>query len=719
MKFKEECNNIELPIFNIATNEDIDNAVEWLNETLKRVAKTAKKPRNTQELNWDPKQDQWQRLINEGDHRAIWKAINWNGDLRNRSDDDSPNDEEFKRHFEKLLNPELQPNIEIDTTDCPRIPALDDPFGPEETRRAIQAVKKNRAYNGIAVGILQWTGPTLLDFITQMLSVIFTNAMHPSTWNYSQLVILFKSGIRNCCGNYRGICIMDTLAKVYDTLINRRLTEWISTSLDKAQAGGQKGRGCIEQILTVRLLIDYAKSKKVKLYLLFVDFKKAYDKIPRRKLMENLKRHGCGATMLAAIQNLYKDTKFILNSTTIDTNIGVKQGAPTSSLLFITYINDMIEQIKRDSEEDGYLGKMHSLLLMDDTVILATSRARCKQKMKSLMNFCEESGMELNESKTKFMVINGDDEDRSPLTVDGTKISHCSEYLYLGANFTSDGSMSSVMNKQVDKSMKHLHKFAMFTMKNRNMPFPLKHHVLNAALMAAILYASESWLTKDLSKMEKVYTTAYKYLLGVRQTTPIALVLVEVGATDLKSIVRLKQQTFMRKFRQISTGDEPLATALRICEEANTAMYRMLVDAENAPDPKHGLEQLKLCIRERARNATKFDTYLNMNPNLDVHPVYHDIKIPDRARLSFTRLRVSAHRLRIETGRWQRLPRDERTCSCDSRAIQDEQHVIALCPQTQHLRNAYGIEAPTLTELFRECDSVTLCYFINDCLEIY
>ncbi len=54
-----------------------------------------------------------------------------------------------------------------------------------------------------------------------------------------QIIKLFKSGNKMCCGNFRGISIMDTLAKVYDKLILYRLTLW--PSIDKCQAGAQKG----------------------------------------------------------------------------------------------------------------------------------------------------------------------------------------------------------------------------------------------------------------------------------------------------------------------------------------------------------------------------------------------------------------------------------------------------------------------------------------------
>ena len=94
--------------------------------------------------------------------------------------------------------------------------------------------------------------------------------------------------------------IMGTVAKVYDELLLNRLILWSST--DKCQAGAQKGRGCIEQIMTLRLLIDLAKHKKERLYVLFIDFSKAYDKVPRNKLVEYMKSIGCGREMLQVLK---------------------------------------------------------------------------------------------------------------------------------------------------------------------------------------------------------------------------------------------------------------------------------------------------------------------------------------------------------------------------------------------------------------------------------
>ena len=105
--------------------------------------------------------------------------------------------------------------------------------------------------------------------------------------------------------------------------------------------------------------------KKLKLYVLFIDYNKAYDRVPRHKLIKVLKSRGCGKIMLKAIHAMYSCTKNVLKAAVIDGTIGVRQGAPTSCLLFIIYIDVMVRMIKNAIATDGFLGALHVLLLME------------------------------------------------------------------------------------------------------------------------------------------------------------------------------------------------------------------------------------------------------------------------------------------------------------------------------------------------------------------
>ena len=346
-----------------------------LNESFKIISEGAKNSRlyatGNDTNSWEYSHPRWKRLVENNDSKTIWKAINWKGDI-NEKDTVKPADEHFKFHFENLLNIDQPDCSEIQFQNSPYIPVLDDPFTLPELDIAVKDLKTEKSYTGICPGIFVNLPLTWLIFFLTLFNVIFQNLSYPAQWTYSKLITLFKSGNRMDCGNYRGISIMDTLAKVYDKLLLNRLTLW--SDIDKSQAGAQKNRGCIEQIMTLRLLMDFAKFKKKKLYLLFIDFSKAYDKVPRNKLLEYMKSLGCGRTLLYAIKNMYKCTYNVLNSIKISTSSGVRQGAPTSCLLFIIYVDKMIKIIKEAVPLDGFLGSLHVLMLMDDTVVMTTSR---------------------------------------------------------------------------------------------------------------------------------------------------------------------------------------------------------------------------------------------------------------------------------------------------------------------------------------------------------
>jgi len=117
--------------------------------------------------------------------------------------------------------------------------------------------------------------------------------------------------------------------------------------------------------------------QKKKAIVLFIDFNKAYDRVPRYKLIEYMKSIGCGRTMLIALMNMNKNTYNVLNSIKISTSSGVRQGAPTSCLLFTKYVDKMVKMIKDSVQGDGFLGRLHFLMVMDDTVIMETSREKC------------------------------------------------------------------------------------------------------------------------------------------------------------------------------------------------------------------------------------------------------------------------------------------------------------------------------------------------------
>ena len=637
-----------------------------------------------------PRDNRWQYILNSNDDKLLWKAVDWNGGI-NQKTLQCPNDNDFKENLECLLNPEGVPELNVSDyqTDV-YIPVLDDPIDPNEVSYVIDKqlnANKSPGIDGLSPGLFKRLPLQWISTLTVILNNVFVNG-YPAKWAYSHLNMLFKKGDNMNCDNYRGISVINCIAKIYDYVLYNRLSKWFTPH--KEQAGAQPKRGCIEHILTLRLIINVCRKKRWKLFVTYVDFSKAYDRVPRSKLLYTMKRLGCGFIMLFAIAAMYKVTKSILGIAIVTAIIGVRQGSPTSRFLFNLFVDTLITMFKERCGSDGFLNWLHILMLMDDTVILATSRNKLLEKLGILYDYCDTHGMVVNADKTKCMVINGDDQDKTPICLRENVIRHCDQYVYLGSVFTSDGSTKSSIEQHVKEKEKHFHKLVMFLCTNREFPFCVKRKVVEAAFNAAILYSCESWIDASCQAVDKLYIGAIKYLLGIRKTTANDLCLVEIGMSPLAAVVKQRQYNLLHKLINDRTGDQqdPFMFALHIAKTFDPKLSRCIDNVLSNPD-HIGSAKRVLHQRIATSSRSKFVTYRTINPNFDVHSVYFSKDcsfLPEAYRISFSRIRLSSHNLRIETSRWSRIPRDRRLCPCGS--IQDEEHVLAHCQSTQHLRDA-------------------------------
>ena len=674
--------------FDILDN-DLGSSIESFCDIMYDIAKESKVDSVDNDNQYD---NRWKNILMSNDDKLLWKAIDWNGAM-NTNCTQRPSDDEFKVHLESLFNPdgisELDPEDYVSDI---YVPVLDDPIDPIEVSDVLQKqlnANKSAGADGLSPSLFKQFPVQWILALSVILNNVFVQG-YPAKWAYSRLSMLFKKGDFMNCNNYRGISVINCISKIYDYVLYNRLSKWFTPH--REQAGAQPKRGCIEHIVTLRLIIDMCFRKKWKLFIAYIDFSKAYDRVPRNKLMFSLKRLGCGFMMLFAIAAMYKVTKSILGIAVITAVIGVRQGSPTSCFLFNLFVNTLITTIKERCGNDGFLSWLHVLMLMDDTVILATSRRRLVEKLNILYDYCEDSGMVINTDKTKFMVINAHGDDTLPINIRGNILGCCDEYVYLGAVFTSDGSLKSSIAKHADDKAKHLHKLIMFLNTNRDFPFCVKRKVVEAAFNSAILYGCESWIGGNCHEVEKLYICAIKYLLGVHKSTANDLCLIELGMLPLPAVVKQRQYNFL--YKAMNTGhlelEDPLMFAISLTRLHNPTLARCIDNILATPDH---METTKRVMYQRLNvsNRSKFIVYRNINPSYSVHSVYSSrssLLIPEVYRMSFSRLRLSSHRLRIETGRWSRIPRDRRLCPCGQ--IQDEEHVLAHCRITQHLRDAHG-----------------------------
>ena len=380
--------------------------------------------------------------------------------------------------------------------------------------------------------------------------------------------------------------------------------------------------------------------------------------------------------------------------------------------------------VKNRSPSDGFLSWLHLLMLMDDTIIFATSREKLVKKLEILNEYCDEYGMQVNEIKTEFMVVNGSASDRKDIVIGDLTVKHCTSYVYLGVIVTENGSATSSLKAHVAEKKKHLNRLLIFLSRNYDAPFFVKRKVFDAAFSSAILYGCESWIGVSLLPVERMYMSALRRLLDVRNSTPKLTCLLEAGVPSLQALVKEKQSKFfkrMLKERVDLVASDPLMFTLDFMKNNCAAISNSIQDVIRE-DSYIAADRDDLCqqLRGMPPEKTKLRLYLTMNSDLSVHPLYmvteSESVVEDNLRMAFTRTRLCSHRLRSETGRWNRVPKDQRFCPhCDGETIQNEEHLLQ-CPATLPIREKYGVETDLLSILTDPSKTDLIC--LKQCLKL-
>ena len=179
--------------------------------------------------------------------------------------------------------------------------------------------------------------------------------------------------------------------------------------------------GCrtTDHIFSLKTLINkYTRENKCnnKLYVCFIDFKKAYDCIWHDGLFSKLKNMNISGSVLEIIKNMYNNSSCavkIQNKTTrfFHCKTGVRQGCPLRPILFNLYINDLACHLDKATTDPLQLPNsmnISSLIYADDIVIISKSALGLEKLLHHVNLFCETWNLIVNPSKSKCITFSGE-----------------------------------------------------------------------------------------------------------------------------------------------------------------------------------------------------------------------------------------------------------------------------------------------------------------------
>ena len=118
----------------------------------------------------------------------------------------------------------------------------------------------------------------------------------PSEWKEANITLLFKKGSRNKPENYRPVNLTSVVCKLLETLIRDHMVEFLVKHklINTSQHGFLKARSCLTNLLCffeeITKWVDDGPGSPVDV--VYLDFQKAFDKVPHQRLLFKLKAHG-------------------------------------------------------------------------------------------------------------------------------------------------------------------------------------------------------------------------------------------------------------------------------------------------------------------------------------------------------------------------------------------------------------------------------------------
>ena len=198
--------------------------------------------------------------------------------------------------------------------------------------------------------------------LTKLLEVvryIWRTEKVEESWLVGKLRVLPKSGDLSNPNNWRGITLLAVIAKLFCSVLSNRMTSHMQVIGLEAQCGFMPGKSTVDAIFTMRVSLQKRFRFQKDTWVLFVDFVKAFDTVPREMLFRVLARLGFPPKIVNLVRVFHENVTLEVdldddgNTIIIKYNIGVKQGDTLAPVLFLCYIQAVLETLFPKFEAAG------------------------------------------------------------------------------------------------------------------------------------------------------------------------------------------------------------------------------------------------------------------------------------------------------------------------------------------------------------------------------
>ena len=393
---------------------------------------------------------------------------------------------------------------------------------PAKVKEKIKKLKPGSAPgpDGITVRYLQTFSEELSLPLSTIYNKSLTEGVVPDDWRKANVTPIFKKGSKSQACNYRPVSLTSIPCKILESIIKDVLVKHLDTLIKPSQHGFMRNKSVTTNLLEFMEVITSAVDDGDTVDVVYLDFAKAFDKVPKERLLHQLESHGVKRWLLDWIRAWLSDRqqRVVLNgefSSWSEVLSGVPQGSILGPVCFIIYINNL---------ENGTDQKLTMLSkFADDTKAgkIIRSEADRKEFQQSLDSFCRWADtwqMEFNVKKCKIMHF-GKQNPGYEYTMNNVKLDSTKEERDIGVLICDNLKQSTQCASAAKRANAVLGQISRaFHFRDKNVFIKLYKQYVRCHLEFATS-AWNPWTVTDTNLLESVQIRAVKMVTGLSGQT--------------------------------------------------------------------------------------------------------------------------------------------------------------------------------------------------------
>ncbi len=313
---------------------------------------------------------------------------------------------------------------------------------------AISELKEGKAVgvDEIPAEMLKRLGEKALQEVYDICQDMYEVGKWPDDFTRAAMIPLPKKNNAVKCSDFRTISLICHASKIMLRVLTKRIEAKTKQLLGRNQFGFRKGFGTRDAIGVMRTLCERSLEHGNEVYICFVDFEKAFDRVDWVKMFDILKNLHIDWRDRRLLQDLYMRQQAVIRIADGESDPGtigrgVRQGCPISPLLFSIYAEVMMIEALGEDEEGILVGgqRVSDVRFADDQGMVSNTESGLQKLMDKLNETAKKFSMKINIQKTNTMLVCRDGGGVVNITVDGQRVEQVQSFKYLGSIISEDG----------------------------------------------------------------------------------------------------------------------------------------------------------------------------------------------------------------------------------------------------------------------------------------